>query len=625
MKSWGIFSYSEMLHFVSKVTVLCALFFAPGFLLVHAGTIHEYRDTISSSAPNAYANHTIEFKTTVAIPAGGYVRFTPDSGDFTIPSSNLDHENVELAVSTAGSYVTRAATTTATGVEDGVSITTGSSGNIEATLNSSTGIPADAYIRMRIGDHTTNGTTTDVGILNPPTTGTFNYLIETGSGSLLGSATGLVAIVNSVSVGPIDTREYDPPVRFNGAPSGTISGTTEYVEMSLETDEFARCRYSTATDTPYFSMTNEFTTTFKTVHPVVLQVATNTEYRFFVRCIDDEGNVNTDDYVISFFVPEFPEGSPGGSGEEEGEGSGTGEGSGDSDDGDGSPTGGDAASGGTSGGGSGGGGGGGSGSSSGGDDGSGGFEGVGKAYQSGDGLVIINGYAFPRSTVSILVDGTVADTVTADGSGEFTVELDEIARGVYTFGVYAVDRQGVRSSTFSTTFSVTGARGSTLSNVNVMPSIKVTPNPVTAGQQLTLTGYAIPNALITLENQLDKSSVTLKTYTTNSDSNGAWSITIDSTGFKNGTYKTRAKAEQTSGDLVKTNFSGYTFYGVGQAAEGPRTSDLNRDGKVNLIDFSILLFWWNSDGGNSNPPADINADGKVSLTDFSILIFNWTG
>jgi Dockerin type I domain len=161
--------------------------------------------------------------------------------------------------------------------------------------------------------------------------------------------------------------------------------------------------------------------------------------------------------------------------------------------------------------------------------------------------------------------------------------------------------------------------------VNVMPSIKATPNPVTAGQALTVTGYSIPDAVVTLENQLDKSSITLKSFTANSDANGFWSITLDTTGFKNGTYKLRAKARQTSGDLIETNYSNYTFYGVGQAAEAPRSSDLNRDGKVNLIDFSILLFWWNSDGGNSNPPADINGDGKVSLTDFSIMIFNWTG
>jgi hypothetical protein len=50
-------------------------------------------------------------------------------------------------------------------------------------------------------------------------------------------------------------------------------------------------------------------------------------------------------------------------------------------------------------------------------------------------------------------------------------------------------------------------------------------------------------------------------------------------------------------------------------------SDLNRDGKVNLVDFSILLFNWKG----SDAVADINQDGTVSLTDFSIMLANWTG
>jgi len=38
-----------------------------------------------------------------------------------------------------------------------------------------------------------------------------------------------------------------------------------------------------------------------------------------------------------------------------------------------------------------------------------------------------------------------------------------------------------------------------------------------------------------------------------------------------------------------------------------------------------MLFWWQTNGGDSDPSADINQDGTVSLTDFSILLFNWTG
>jgi hypothetical protein len=50
-------------------------------------------------------------------------------------------------------------------------------------------------------------------------------------------------------------------------------------------------------------------------------------------------------------------------------------------------------------------------------------------------------------------------------------------------------------------------------------------------------------------------------------------------------------------------------------------ADLNKDGKVNLVDFSILLVYWKTSDAN----ADINSDGAVNLGDFSIMLFYWTG
>jgi hypothetical protein len=65
----------------------------------------------------------------------------------------------------------------------------------------------------------------------------------------------------------------------------------------------------------------------------------------------------------------------------------------------------------------------------------------------------------------------------------------------------------------------------------------------------------------------------------------------------------------------------YFGLGRGPSPDFCRRSDLNTDGKVNLVDFSILLFHWNS----TNPLADINLDGKVNLVDFSVQLFCWTG
>ena len=54
-----------------------------------------------------------------------------------------------------------------------------------------------------------------------------------------------------------------------------------------------------------------------------------------------------------------------------------------------------------------------------------------------------------------------------------------------------------------------------------------------------------------------------------------------------------------------------------------KKGDLSGDNKVNLIDFSILAYWYK----RPQPLAknDLNADGKVDLIDFSIMAFHWTG
>jgi hypothetical protein len=54
-----------------------------------------------------------------------------------------------------------------------------------------------------------------------------------------------------------------------------------------------------------------------------------------------------------------------------------------------------------------------------------------------------------------------------------------------------------------------------------------------------------------------------------------------------------------------------------------RTADLNVDGKVNSIDFSILLFYWKSKPPFKNQFVDINKDGKIDSIDFSIMLYQW--
>lgn len=605
---------------------LCGFFIWPQ--ISSALNIVFYKDVLTDSGPLENSNHTLSFQLNTNLSPSSVFEITPPSGFEVLATSTFAERNVEMYVN----GVPRVADTVAAPGIDQIEITPGSPGFFRYTLAPDSGITSGSQIQIMIGNQTSGaldpvttfststGTTTTAGdiepIVNSADLGTHEVLLEIYDGGLVAKEEFVIFLNEKVNIPSIDTTEEIPPYRFNGAPTSSVSGTTLSVELSFETDELAYCKYDTVAGTAFSAMPNVFSNTGIIFHSQVVTVAPLNSYSFYIRCIDDEGNFNIDDYVITFDVTDIPDGSPNTDGTTDGDGSGTGD----------SGTGGGSGSGSTDGsssgsGGSGGGGGGGTGNDSGNTAG-GGFESTDAPYQSGDARVIISGTAYPNSTVGVLVDGKFFDTTKAGSTGSYSITLDQIARGVYTFGVYAEGPNKIKSSTFSTSFTVTGARTSALSNINVAPSILVSPDPVNPGQTLTVSGYALPNSNVTIQNGKINSTI-LKTLQATADGSGKWSTTIDTASFSVSTYQVRAKSEQIGGST--TNYSEYTFYGVGQAADLPINADLNRDGKVNLTDFSILLFWWNTNGGDSNPPADINRDGKVSLTDFSILLFNWTG
>lgn len=55
----------------------------------------------------------------------------------------------------------------------------------------------------------------------------------------------------------------------------------------------------------------------------------------------------------------------------------------------------------------------------------------------------------------------------------------------------------------------------------------------------------------------------------------------------------------------------------------PPKGDINRDCRVNLIDLSVMAYWWE----RPLPPitVDLNRNGLIDMADFSVLVFYWTG
>lgn len=95
-----------------------------------------------------------------------------------------------------------------------------------------------------------------------------------------------------------------PPVRSNGQPTGDLAAGTTQTTISLTTDEAATCKYSTTAGVNYDSMPNTFTTTGGTSHATLMTgLSDGNTYNYYIRCIDENGNKNIDDFIISFNIP----------------------------------------------------------------------------------------------------------------------------------------------------------------------------------------------------------------------------------------------------------------------------------------------------------------------------------
>jgi len=238
----------------------------------------------------------------------------------------------------------------------------------------------------------------------------------------------------------------------------------------------------------------------------------------------------------------------------------------------------------------------------------------------GDTIINITGRSYPNSTINFLLDTESIGSVRADADGEFEFSA-ESDPGTATAGIWSTDDNDVRSVTLNSTFDVTQGAITNLSGIIIPPTLTVENQNVDPGDVITVFGQAVPNA--TVEFHIDGSDIVEQVT---ADDNGDWSYELDTARLSISQHILRARSITGNPPLTReSNFSTALQLFVGVDGVATQPSDLNRDTFINLIDFSILIFWWQSNGGDSDPPADINQNGNVGLEDFSILLFNWTG
>ncbi|MCK5475334.1 MAG: hypothetical protein KAI71_01990 [Candidatus Pacebacteria bacterium] len=245
--------------------------------------------------------------------------------------------------------------------------------------------------------------------------------------------------------------------------------------------------------------------------------------------------------------------------------------------------------------------------------------GGGQIIPVGFASVVLKGKAYPGAYVTILKDGNIAATVNADPSANFESTLTGLPAGIRTFSLWSEDKDGRKSLTMSFTASLTAGTITTFSGLFLPPTIDLDTTVLAKGEILNIFGYTYPKSEVNVFINSD-SEIVEKVIASD---DGGWLLALDTSVIEGGDHSARSKAVSPDSEISIFSQS-LNFKVLKEGEERPcQGADLNFDSKVNLIDFSILLYFWEQ-SNPSNICADINSDRKVNLIDFSIMMYHWT-
>lgn len=248
-----------------------------------------------------------------------------------------------------------------------------------------------------------------------------------------------------------------------------------------------------------------------------------------------------------------------------------------------------------------------------------------------DTTVVFKGIAYPSATVTLSQDGDVKSVISTTAQAVFEVSLI-VDPGTYTFSIVGLDENGLEGKVSNFTMTLTSGTTTTISGIFLGPTISADQTSITTGETVTLSGTTAPNSEVnvTLTSPVFVPAAGEQHIAVNiasADTNGRWLQLYNADDLVDGSHEAKAQAIEPINDNV-SEFSKSVFFEVTTTTPDPCASsvpgDINCDGFVNLVDFSILLFYWNA-SNPANARADINIDGIVNITDFSIMLFYWTG
>ncbi|MFA5791893.1 MAG: hypothetical protein WC884_02555 [Candidatus Paceibacterota bacterium] len=233
--------------------------------------------------------------------------------------------------------------------------------------------------------------------------------------------------------------------------------------------------------------------------------------------------------------------------------------------------------------------------------------------------VRFSGQAYPNALVSLLKQGQVKAIVKANKFGDFTITLEEDYDSNTLFSLFTEDVLGNRSFLINYPIVVQVGFITHLSGIRFAPTITTDKAEARFGDYLTVTGYALPK----MEMEITIKNVEKKIFSFISSKEGSYKIVLPLALLPEGDYVVFIKYinDNRISKLIKFAIGELNIFNTEISLNIP--GDCNADKIINLIDFSVLAFWY----GKDNPPlcVDTNKDNIINLIDFSILAFYWTG
>ena len=237
--------------------------------------------------------------------------------------------------------------------------------------------------------------------------------------------------------------------------------------------------------------------------------------------------------------------------------------------------------------------------------------------------VTFSGRAYPLSEIFILKDGQLAIQTIAGQDANFSASLNDLSAGNYVFSLYTEDINDNRSASF--TFSVYLSEGAEtlVSGIFLAPTIDIDKSQVKKGDNIAIFGQTTPESEVTIVVNSDVQHSDI----VNSDENGIYLHNFNTTVLEMGDHITKSRTDSNGevsnyGQALSFIVGDTNIFKEDEPGCGIR-ADLNGDCRVDLVDFSILAYWYKK----PSPPLnnDLNNDGMVDIIDFSILAFYWTG